>query len=75
MNTPSHFAEGPADKLVYIRSVPVAELPDGVREHAGGVDYIYALHNSSGERLALVRDRGLAFMLARQHDFSPVSVH
>ena len=75
MNTPSHFAEGPADRLVYVRSVAVSDLPEEVREHATGVDHIYAVHNAEGERLALVRDRGLAFVLARQNDLSPVSVH
>ncbi|PIV78887.1 MAG: DUF1150 domain-containing protein, partial [Rhodobacteraceae bacterium CG17_big_fil_post_rev_8_21_14_2_50_63_15] len=28
-----------------------------------------------GERLALVRDRRLAFMLARQNNMEPVTVH
>ena len=28
-----------------------------------------------GERLALVNNRKLAFALAREHDFSPVSAH
>jgi len=36
---------------------------------------IYAVHRADGERLALVRDRALAFVLARQNDLAPVSVH
>ncbi len=75
MDTPSKFADGPADRLVYIRSVPAEELPDDVRRQAGPASHVYAVHSSEGERLALVGDRRLAFLLARQHDLSPVSVH
>ena len=65
----------PTDNMVYVRPVSVAELPDEVRDQAGGIDRIYAVHNSLGERLALVKDRRLAFALARQHDLAPVNVH
>ena len=61
--------------IVYVRSVPVADLPEEVREAAGGATELYAVHSSQGERLALVKDRDLAFMLARQNDLAPVSVH
>lgn len=36
---------------------------------------VYAVHSEEGERLALVRDRKLAFILARQNDLTPVTVH
>ena len=49
--------------------------PDEVREQVEGLDSLYAVHGIDGERLALVKDRKLAFFLARQHDMSPVSVH
>ena len=75
MNTPSHFADGPADKLVYIRTVPTSDLPDEIRSQTGALDHVYAVHTAEGERLALVRDRKLAFLLARQNDLSPVSAH
>ncbi|MGR3571123.1 DUF1150 family protein [Brevirhabdus sp.] len=75
MNEPYEFAE-PADKpLVYVRSVDVHELPEEVQAEAKGLDHLYAVHTSDGARLALVRDRKLAFVLARQNDFSPVAVH
>jgi len=61
--------------IVYIRPVRVNELPPDVRLMAGNAKTIFAVHNAEGERLALVRDRKLAFVLARQHDMSPVSVH
>lgn len=75
MNTTYEFnAEGP-ENIVYVRSVPVASLPEEMRDQAQGIDMIYAVHDAGGARLALVRDRNMAFMLARQHDLSPVSVH
>lgn len=61
--------------IVYIRSVPVADLPDEVREAAMGATELYAVHSAEGERLALVKERRLAFLLARQNDLAPVSVH
>lgn len=77
MNTRFDFGpetEGEA-AIVYVRPVKVADLPDEIRAQAEGLNTIYAVHDASGERLALVRDRGMAFVLARQHDFAPVSVH
>jgi len=62
-------------RIVYVRPVKVAELPEEVRQQAMGMDEIYAVHDASGERLALVRDRKLAFLLARQNDLAPVNVH
>ena len=63
-----------AEKIVYIRSVPVGELPEPARAQVSG-EAVYAIHDSDGNRLALVADRGLAFVVARQHDMTPVSVH
>lgn len=61
--------------IVYVRPVKVDELPEEVRHQAGGLQTLYAVHNAEGERLALVRDRKLAFILAKQHDMVPVTVH
>ncbi|PJA60546.1 MAG: DUF1150 domain-containing protein, partial [Rhodobacterales bacterium CG_4_9_14_3_um_filter_71_31] len=36
---------------------------------------LYAIHDASGARLALVGDRDLAFVVARQNEMTPVSVH
>ena len=60
---------------VYIRRVELDQLPEEIREQAEGLDSLYAVHGTDGERLALVRDRKLAFILARQNDFAPVNVH
>ena len=65
----------PAGNIVYVRPVDVADLPEEVREQAMGAEHIYAVHNADGERLALVKDRKLAFALARQNDLAPVNVH
>jgi hypothetical protein len=62
-------------RIVYVRPVPVADLPAEIRVQVGGVGTVYAVHAADGERLALVRDRRLAFALARQNDLAPVSAH
>jgi hypothetical protein len=61
--------------IVYVRPVSVDELPDEVRAQVPGIDNLYAVHSEDGERLALVRNRELAFVLARQNDLAPVNVH
>ena len=61
--------------IVYIREVAVADLPDEVQERAKGLETLYAIGGANGEQLALVKDRDLAFIVARQNDMSPVSVH
>ncbi len=74
MNTPIELnTEG--DRIVYVKTVEVADLPREVREQAGDLELLYAVHDSEGQRLALVADRKLAFNLAREQDFSPVAVH
>jgi hypothetical protein len=75
MNTKFDFGTDEAERIVYVRPVAVADLPAEVREQAMGMDEIYAVHGADGQRLALVKDRTLAFVLARQNDFAPVSVH
>lgn len=64
------------DRMVYIREVDIAELPVDIQEEVAGSEQLFAVHAASdGERLALVKDRGLAFALARQNDYAPVTVH
>jgi hypothetical protein len=75
MNTPFQGLPQGADRIVYVREVAVADLPEDVREQAGGLDVIWSVHGADGRQLALVADRRLAFHLAREHDFTPVSVH
>jgi hypothetical protein len=75
MNTPFSPLPDSDAKIVYVRPVAVADLPDDIREQAAGLEVIYALHRPDGERLALVANRSLAFALARQNDLAPVNVH
>ena len=63
------------DRTVYVREVMVADLPEEMQEEADGAETLFAVHATDGERLALVKDRGLAFDLARQNNFWPVTVH
>lgn len=75
MNTPFDPMENQVGRLVYVRSVNVSDLPEEAQEHMNGLKKIYAVHSQDGERLALVRERAMAFALARQNDFNPVTVH
>lgn len=74
MNTKFDFGyEG--ENIVYVRPVLVADLPREMQEAAEGAEELYAVHDADGQRLALVKDRRLAFILARQNDLAPVNVH
>lgn len=75
MNTPFNGLPQGADRIVYVREVAVEDLPDEVREQVGDVQVIWSVHGADGQQLALVADKKLAFFLAREHDFTPVSVH
>lgn len=60
---------------VYVKPVAVATLPTALREQAGELETIFAVHDADGQQIALVADRNLAFVLARQHDKVPMTVH
>jgi hypothetical protein len=51
------------DDVAYVKTVPYED------------DWAYAIHAADGTRMALVRDRDVAFAAVRQHDLEPVSVH
>lgn len=61
--------------IVYVKPVAVASLPPELRQKVTGVDTLFAVHDAEGTQLALVADRRLAFVIARQHDKVPVTVH
>ena len=75
MDSKFDFGKLGQSNIVYIRAVEVADLPDEIRAQAHGVDQLYAVCRENGEQLALVADRALAFVLARQNDLAPVTVH
>ncbi len=75
MNTETSLLAPEEDRIVYVRPVQTQDLPADVRDQIGDQDTVYAVHNADGERLALVKDRSMAFVLARQNDLAPVTVH
>ena len=75
MNTPFDALPQGNDRIVYVREVSVEDLPEPLREQVGGLEVLYSVHGADGRQLALVADRKLAFHLAREHHFTPVSVH
>lgn len=75
MDTKYDFGDSQMAQTVYIRKVATSSLPQDVQEKLDGVSEMYAVHDIEGERLALVRDRNLAFTIARQNEMQPVSVH
>lgn len=75
MNTKFNFGPEGNESIVYIRRVMMENLPEDVRQQAPDVDSLYAVHDAAGARIALVKDRELAFMLARQNELTPLSVH
>jgi len=64
-----------AGGIVYIKPVDVEDLPREVRDQAGDLRQIFAVHMDNGEQLALVADRSMAFALAREHEMVPYGVH
>lgn len=76
MNVPFDFDTiSGAERIVYIRPVAVADLPADVQAQAAGLSQLYALHDANGARLALVKDRWMALVLARQNALDPVPLH
>ena len=43
------------DRIVYVKAVDVADLPREVREQAGDLDQLYAVHDSEGQQLGAGR--------------------
>ncbi|MEO8531676.1 MAG: DUF1150 family protein [Deltaproteobacteria bacterium] len=74
MNQPFNVSSD-QPKIVYVREVEFDTLPDALREQMGDVVEVVSVHDASGQQLALVAGKVLAFALAREHGFSPVSVH
>jgi hypothetical protein len=75
MDTQFDFGPEDTDRIVYVLPIAVRDLPEEIQRQAVGIDTLYAVHSVDGARLALVRDRAMAFALARQNDLAPVSAH
>ncbi|HEY0275404.1 MAG TPA: DUF1150 family protein [Paenirhodobacter sp.] len=65
MNAEYDFGTQAGARIVYVRTVAVADLPQDVQAQVTGLDQLYAVHAPNGDRLALVKDRWTAFALAR----------
>ena len=50
MNTPFNGLPQGADRIVYVREVAVAELPDEVREQMDGLEVIWSVHGADGRQ-------------------------
>jgi hypothetical protein len=65
--------------MAYVRTVLASEvIAETSMPGMGEVDAStiwYAVHAEDGERLAVTDDRNLAFVMARRHDYAPVSAH
>jgi hypothetical protein len=55
MKTP--YPDLPESRIAYIRQVPVATLPDEIRQQLPGVSEVYGIHTEEGECLALAKRR------------------
>ena len=64
---------------VYVREVGVEELKGSgvipVDAPVPPTQKFFALHAADGRRVAVVDNRDMAFVAARQHELEPVSVH
>lgn len=63
------------NRIVYVRSVDVGDLPSEMQDQVGDASEVYAIYAVDGQCLAFVKNRALAFAVARTNDFAPVSVH
>lgn len=64
---------GEGQRIVYVRQVRPDEMPQEAAANADG--RLYAIHDATGNRIGLAPGRDLAFIAARQHELTPVSVH
>jgi hypothetical protein len=69
------FSDRSDSRIVFVRDVKTADLPQEIRDRTGGQERLYAIQAESGEVLALVPDRQQAFAVARRNEFTPVSAH
>jgi len=75
MKTPVDFFPAGESKIVYVRPVLVADLPEELRNQAGPAETVYAVHSADGAPVALVSSRSQAMRLARANELTAMSVH
>ncbi|MEY1556757.1 DUF1150 family protein [Yoonia sp. R2331] len=67
--------DGLSQKIVYLKPVATADLPDEVRAQAGDTQIVFAVHNGDGEQVALVANPAIASHLAAEHQMQLVTLH
>ena len=67
--------EGLSQNIVYLKPVSTADLPADVREQAGDIDTVFAVHNGEGAQVALVANPLIASHLAAEHNMQLVTLH
>lgn len=75
MDAKFDFGAVDGTRIVYVRPMRAEDLPEAVKAQIGGQGTVYSVHDAQGAQLALVRDRKMAFVLARQNDYAPVGMH
>ncbi len=67
--------EGLSQKIVYLKPVATADLPDEVRQQAGEIETVFSVHNGAGEQVAIVANPLIASHLAAEHKMQLVTLH
>lgn len=65
---------GQSNRIVYVRAMRPEEIPSELPDTAPK-DALYSIHDETGLRVGIAPGRDVAFMAARQHELTPVSVH
>ncbi|MGB0854104.1 MAG: DUF1150 family protein [Pikeienuella sp.] len=66
--------EGQSDRVVYVRAMRPEEIPAELPENVP-TEALYSIHDETGQRVGIAPGRDVAFLAARQHELTPVSVH
>ena len=73
------FEQFEAANLVYIRPIDESELnrilPPNALDELNDTQNLFAVHDSKGQRIAIVEGREAAFEAARANDLKPASLH
>ena len=74
MQTPYEF-DKLEERMVYVKPIDVSDLPSEIQRQAEGLETLFAVHDADGQQLALVADKTLALVLAREHNYAPQPLH
>jgi hypothetical protein len=61
-------------QIVYVRAMRPDEIPADLPDDALAAE-LYSIHDELGLRVGIAPGRDVAFIAARQHELTPVSVH